>query len=1182
MFKENSVEQFIDDSSEEQMNEHGDKQFDGLNHSGIADYEEMYVTKRDGRKEIISFDKILNRLRSLGQKYTPILKINYTMLAMKVIDQLFNHITTTEIDELASEQCATMTSSNPDYGILAGRIVVSSHQKKTNPVFSQVVEELYECYDSQGEHTPVVNNTLKKVVSEYSDKFNQMIVHSRDYLIDYFGFKTLERSYLLRSGGIKNDIKERIQHMWLRVAIGIHFDETDVDADEIRLAHKFQKVRETYDLMSQKYYTHATPTLFNAGTPRQQLSSCYLIAMEDDSLEGIFDTLKDCARISKWAGGIGLHIHNIRANNSLIRGTNGQSSGIAPMLKVFNDTARFINQGGKRNGSFAIYLEPWHPDIEIFLEMRKNHGDEEMRARDLFYALWVPDLFMQRVNENADWSLFCPRDCPGLSDTWGERFEELYTGYENEGRARKVMKARDLWLQILDSQMETGTPYLLYKDACNRKSNQQNLGTIKSSNLCVASETLVLTDKGHIKIRKLEGKQVNVWNGEEFSEVTVFKTGVDQDLIDVHTDDGSVLSCTPYHKFHIQLPSGIVQVEAKDLKPDDQIIQCSFPVISGDAFCDMDSHLVPEYNCSIRSKLDWFSKYCDASESVSEGGDLQVYFRNKEGADKIKLFLQTCGINPKVKMSRDKYTSITFYRLKIDPDDLQKLLELGFSPKPKESPIDMSSSLAKDKCCNNAIKILKVEYNNRMDDTYCFTEPKRHMGVFNGILTGQCTEIIEYSDSSETAVCNLASISLPTFCQSIPSEIIFPPQLDFKELERVTREVTYNLNRIIDINFYPTEKTERSNFRHRPIGIGVQGLADVFLKMDLAFESQEARKMNCLIFETIYYAAVDESCRIAETRYNEFIQYAEKYIQLELVKEEKEIRVYDIVISFLKEELSSSSSSSIWTKYDKINLLSLTTGQSLITDPNESMSEQLRRQICTWIGAYSTFEGSPVSNGILQFDMWQDGSKLLSNRYDWDALKQRCMKFGIRNSLLLAPMPTASTSQILGNNECFEPLTSNIYTRRTLAGEFVVVNRYLVEELIELGLWNDAMKNSIIANYGSIQHIEGLSEHMKNKYKIVWEMSMRALIDMAKDRGAFICQSQSLNLWLEDPSYKQMTSMHMYSWKAGLKTGIYYLRRKAKHNAQQFTVEPVVKGGTSDATANVATNGGGTCEMCSA
>ena len=779
---------------------------------------EMRVTKRDGELQEVAFDKILERVKKLGQEAG--IHINYSSLVMKVIDQLYDKIPTAKIDELAAEQCASLSTNHPDYATLSARIIISNHQKNTESVFSNVMMTLHDFTDSKGENKPLVSQKLWDFTERYSQQINEMIDYERDYLIDYFGFKTLERAYLFR---VNNTIVERPQHMWMRVAVGIHGDLNNENQEEtLRL------VKETYDLMSQKFFTHATPTLFNAGTPRPQMSSCYLIAMEDDSIDGIFNTLKDCAHISKWAGGIGLHIHNIRAKGSHIQGTNGTSNGLVPMLRVFNNTARYVDQGGnKRNGSFAIYLEPWHADVEDFLELKKNHGDEELKARDLFYALWICDLFMERVKDNSKWSLLCPHECPGLSDVYGDKFKELYENYEVAGKARKTVNARDLWFKILDSQMETGTPYILYKDAANSKSNQQNLGTIKSSNLCC--------------------------------------------------------------------------------------------------------------------------------------------------------------------------------------------------------------------------------------------------------------EIIEYSDANETAVCNLASIALPPFVNEKTKEF------DYAKLHEVTKVVTNNLNRVIDINFYPTEKTKTSNFKHRPIGIGIQGLADAFILMDIPFHSEAAKEVNKLIFETIYHGALEKS--------------------------------------------------------------------------NESS---------ILLGAYSSFEGSPASKGILQFDMWNTSP---SERYDWTTLKESIIKNGLRNSLLVAPMPTASTSQILGFNECFEPFTSNLYSRRTLAGEFVVINKYLMKELIQLGQWNEQIKNNIIANKGSVQQLTVLSEHIREKYKIVWEMPMKHLIDMAADRGAFICQSQSLNLWMEDPTYNSLTSMHFYSWKKGLKTGIYYLRRKAKHQAQQFTIEPDAK--ESEEKDEI-------CEMCSA
>ena len=1178
----------------------------------------MRVIKRNGELEDLTFDKILNRIRKLGQEAN--ININYQSLVIKVIDQLYDMIPTSKIDELAAEQCAVMTINHIDYASLAGRIVVSNHQKNTDPVFSNAVKCLYDFKNIQGENKPLVSHTLWEFVQRHEQALNEMVHHDRDFLFDFFGFKTLERGYLFKIG---NKIIERPQYMWLRVSIGIHGDTQAEDQDMC-----LKRVKETYDLMSQKYFTHATPTLFNSGTPRPQLSSCYLIAMENDSLEGIYNTLHDCAIISKYAGGVGLHIHNIRAKGTHIQGTNGTSNGIVPMLRVFNNTARYVDQclhpetiiytvggpiqiqncslnetkifnlkgecevienilehpyegeiyniksthsidnlkitpehpifvlrnqekdinyniiknrldkksinfewteakdlnnddmfvyripefnldieniksddcymygvilghgsmknndpncyiylptnkkhmiefsinylktkyvqytidtnetttiikwnktinmhfrynyiynynknkyihskwlnlpvskskyilkglldtdgielvfantsrnlienvrflclklgiltsgyiidsigetdetvectiipnqiisycliipkthimcelmniyydenqlfdfvkydnylltriktitkeiysgtlydlqlknehnymihngivhngGGKRAGSFAIYLEPWHADIEDFLEMKKNHGDEEMKARDLFYALWISDLFMERVKNNGKWSLFCPNECPGLSDVYGEKFVEMYRSYEERGKARKEINARDLWLKILDAQMETGTPYILYKDAANMKSNQQNIGTIKSSNLCC--------------------------------------------------------------------------------------------------------------------------------------------------------------------------------------------------------------------------------------------------------------EIIQYSNNKETAVCNLASIALPTFVNSETKTF------DYEKLHEVTKIVTNNLNRVIDINFYPTEKTRISNLKHRPIGSGVQGLADAFVLLDLPFYSEEAKEVNKLIFETIYHAALERSNEIAIER-------------------------RELILKKCRDDV------------DLTELLNEWEYESLIKR-NKNTTNLIEDEL---IGSYSSFINSPASKGILQFDMW---NVTPTERYDWPKLKQSIKSYGLRNSLLVAPMPTASTSQILGFNECFEPFTSNLYSRRTLAGEFVVVNKYLMKELISLGYWNEQTKNNIISNKGSVQQLTSLPEHIRNKYKVVWEIPMKHVIDMAADRGAYICQSQSLNLWVEDPNYNTLTSMHFYSWKKGLKTGIYYLRRKAKHQAQQFTIEPEQKDEDERDERDEI------CEMCSA
>ena len=825
------------------------------------------VTKRNGKTENISFDKILKRLKALGKNE---LSVNYTSLVQKIIDRLYNGISTILIDELTAQQCASLATTHPDYGVLASRILISNHHKNTHQDIYKVSKKLYDFKDIHGVHHPIISKEQFNIIKNNKQAIQSMIDYDRDYFIDYFGFKTLERAYLLR---INKVIVERPQQMWMRVAIGIHKD-------------NMEKVKETYNYMSQKYFTHATPTLFNAGTPRPQLSSCYLIAMESDSIKGIYNTLSDCAAISKWAGGIGLHVHNIRAAGSHIRGTNGTSNGLVPMLRVFNNTARYVDQGGgKRHGSFAIYLEPWHGDIFEFLEMKKNHGDEEMRARDLFYALWIPDLFMKRVAKDADWTLMCPDVCPGLSDCYGDKFEELYNKYESEGKGIKTIKAREVWFKILDSQMETGTPYMLYKDACNSKSNQKNLGTIKSSNLCT-------------------------------------------EIIEYSNDEETAV-------------------------------------------------------CNLASIA--LSKFTKSSSSIFTKSVTVYTKENCKWCDLLKYLLNRKNI----------------------------------------------------------------EYNQVIVDPSMFEDYKKQFNVetLPLLLHGE-EKVGGYNDTLN----------------------LLRDQFDYELLHKVTKVVTRNLNNVIDINYYPTDKTKNSNMKHRPIGIGVQGLADAFAKMDVSFHSNLAKQINRNIFETMYHAALEAS--------------------MEAAKEE---------------------------------------------------------------GPYSSFKGSPASEGILQFDMW---NVTPSNRYDWDSLKLNIAEHGLRNSLLLAPMPTASTSQILGNNECFEPFTSNIYVRRTIAGEFVCINKFLLKELIDLGLWTDEIKNSIIRQNGSVQNVKGIPKGLQEKYKIVWEIPMKHLLEMSADRGAFICQSQSTNLWMKEPSYKKLTAMHMFAWKKGLKTGIYYLRTKAKAAPQQFTIEP--------------------------
>jgi|TARA_B110000967_G_C18898563_1_gene572686 ribonucleotide reductase alpha subunit len=1204
------------------------------NKSNVID---MHVLKRSGKKEAISFDKILKRIKLIG-KDLELKNVIYGQLAMKVIDQLKDNIRTTDIDELTAEQCASMGSVHPDYTKLASAITISNLHKNTVDSFYETIKKLYEFVDVNNNNYKLIHEDVMKVVEENKHHLDTMVDYKRDFLFDYFGFKTLERAYLLKVNGV---IVERPQHMWMRVSICIH-------------GGNIEKVKETYDYMSNKFFIHATPTLFNAGTPRPQLSSCYLLSMEDDSIDGIFNTVKECAQISKWSGGIGLHIHNVRSSGSHIRGTNGTSNGIIPMLGVFNKTARYVDQGGKRNGSFAIYLEPHHPDIEEFLELRKNHGDEESKARDLFYAIWASDLFMERVMGNKIWSLFCPDKCPGLSDAYGDKYRELYMKYEEEGKYNKQLNARDLWLKILDAQMETGTPYILYKDACNEKSNQKNLGTIKSSNLCcVEGNTKILTDKGHLPIKDLVNQKVNIWNGEEFSESDVFKTNDADEVITICFTDGVELECTNYHKFRIyDLDSnGKVRknyktkdVEVRDLKIGDKLVKCDFPVIDNDlelkfaytnGFFSGDGtysynkndtekpcsfkvlkghktckrHLIYEnliennidsekcqaksykknpivslygekirllqyleynsheeekdnklqvtltkelkekfyvpINYSLKSKLDWFAGYCDADGCIIINNGcqcLQIACIHKDFLNKIKLMLQTCGINSKVVLNMNSRKTLlpdgnggqkefkckTLYRILIASNELQKLLNLGLSC--KRLIINKRES---QRNASKFIEIKEITNTGKICETFCFNEPKKNMGIFNGVYSHNC-EIVEYSDDSETAVCNLASIGLSMFVKEDKT-------FDYDKLYEVTKVLVTNLNNIIDINFYPNEKTRKSNYSHRPIGIGVQGLADTFFKMDLAFISDEAKEVNKLIFETIYYAALERSYEISYERMEGMNYLASEYGY---------------------ENWNFTSNEPYCRNYEIYNITEASIGAAIATDnriaeylnkykPIKAEIDNLKDDL---VGAYSSFMGSPISEGLFQFNLWN--AKAYSNRYDWNGLKEQIMKYGIRNSLLCAPMPTASTSQILGNNECFEPITSNIYSRKTLAGEFVMINKYLVEELLELKLWNEEIKNNIIANKGSIQYIDGLPEHLKEKYKIVWEMPMKNLIDMAHDRGLFICQSQSMNLWMEDPEPKSLTNMHFYSWRAGLKTGIYYLRRKPKHQAQQFTIEP--------------------------
>ena len=829
----------------------------------------MKVLKRDGTLQDVKFDQITDRIKSLIHNLDS--SINPVKISQQVCSQVHDNITTGELDELSANICMNMSISHPDYASLAARIVINNYQKNTDSSFLNTMTALYNNI-SHGEHAPLVSEEIVEIAKKYEKEFESTLQHNRDYLIDFFGFKTLIRSYLLKIN--KNPI-ERIQHMWLRVAIGIHGD-------------NFENIQETYSLLSQKYLTHATPTLFHAGTPRPQMSSCFLIGT-DDSVQGIYKTITDCAIISKWAGGIGVHISNIRAKDAYIRKTGGKSDGIMPMLRVYNNTARYINQSGKRNGSFAMYIEPWHADIFEFLDAKKNHGDEEERARDLFYALWIPDLFMNRVKNDESWCLMCPDVSKGLSDCYGNEFETLYMKYELEGKYIKKIKARDVWNAIIDSQIETGTPYMLYKDACNKKSNQKNVGIIKSSNLCT-------------------------------------------EIIE-YSDDKEYAVC---NLASINLTSCVKQ----NKKTMDYVF-----------------HIYTMPSCV----------YCKL----------------------LKAFL--------------KKNSVIFTEHVVE--DKEAFFE------------------------KHNVKTLPQIFEN---------------GI---IIEGGYSGIVE----------------------------LLRPEFDYIQLYNITRVVTKNLNSVIDRNYYPLPETKLSNMKHRPIGIGVQGLADVFMKMKLSFDSQQARDINRKIFETIYYASLSESCHLAKKQ-----------------------------------------------------------------------------------GPYQTYQGSPISNGELQFDMW-DNKIELSDQWDWDELRSRIKEHGVRNSLLIAPMPTASTAQILGNNECFEPYTSNLYNRRTLSGEFTIINKWLIQDLMDIDMWNQEMKEKIMYYRGSIQKIVNIPKMIKDIYKTAWELKQKVLIDMAIDRGHFICQSQSLNIFCEKANYNLLTNIHFYGWSNGLKTGSYYIRSKPAINSQQFTIDPTLK-----------------------
>lgn len=1008
----------------------------------------MQVVKRNGNFESVSFDKITTRISSLCEG----LIVDPISISKETINGIYNGIKTQELDTLSADICASKTHHHPDYNVLASRIAVSNLHKQTESDFLKVTESLFDA--------GIVPSNYFNFVANNHQFIQDTLSYERDFLFDFFGFKTLDRSYLIKVNG---QIVERPQHLWMRVAIQIHGVHPQVELD---------KLKETYELLSKLYFTHATPTLFNSGTKRPQLASCFLAGTED-TIEGIFKSVSDLASISKWAGGIGIHLTNVRCKGSKINGTNGKSDGIIPLCKVLESVGRYINQGSKRNGSIAVYLEPWHGDVFEFIELRKNTGDENLRTRDLFLAMWIPDLFMKRVKNNEMWSLMCPNLCPDLNNTYGEEFEKLYTSYEQQGKYMKQVPAIDLWHHILESQIETGMPYITYKDNVNNKSNQKNIGIIRSSNLCVAPETRILTDKGYFPIKQLENTNVNVWNGDKWSEVTPVKTGENQKLIEVVFSNGLKIVCTPYHKFLVgDKIESASRVSAKDLIPNSHRLVCNWnsPVVikgykldnayssgynnikkiannRGEFLYKDDPDSVP-VNADLLSKVSWISGLIDSRSHVRKTF-IEIKSKNPDFIINIKLMLQTLGLNQ---------TRIMSGSLLIYSCDIYELFRLGL--RTYETDIRLHNVKLEPE-----LYVTEVNDYGRTDDTYCFNEKINHAGVFEGVLTGQCNEIVEYSDSKEYATCNLASLCLPKFVNN--------GVVEYEELQKVVSVAVTNLNKVIDITYYPVPETKYSNMRHRPIGLGVQGLADVYSKLDIAFDSDEARIVNRKIFETIYYSAVKTSNDLAK-------------------------------------------------KY----------------------------------GAYDTFNGSPFSEGKLQFDLWGLTSENLLMNFDWESLKEDVKKYGTRNSLLTALMPTASTAQIMKNNEAFEPYSSNIYVRKTLAGEYIVVNEYLVKKLLDLGLWNKEMYEEILYYNGSIQTIKRIPEHVRNMYKTAFEMKQVAIVRQAVERGPFIDQTQSMNLFQSVPDFDKLSASHFYSWANGLKTGMYYLRTQPAVDPIKFGLDP--------------------------
>jgi ribonucleoside-diphosphate reductase alpha chain len=1173
----------------------------------------MFVTKRNGNIEDIQFDKITQRINKLikpeEKQY-----LNPVLIAQKVVASIYSGITTEKLDNESANICINLCTTHYLYSTLAGRILISNLHKKTLNTFVEKQELIHEKLN-------IVDIKWLNWIKDNRIELNSIINYDNDYVFDYFGYKTLEKSYLIK---INDEIIERPQDMILRVASFINQGNINM-------------IKHTYNLMSNGYYIHASPTLFNSGNKRSQLASCFLLGV-DDSLESIGKSWNDIAQISKWGGGIGIHVSNIRAKESLIKGTNGPSSGLIPMLKVYDQIVRYVDQGGKRKGSVAVYLEPYHPDILAFLELKKNFGSETERARDLFLAVWIPDLFMKAVEEDGDWYLMCPNKCPGLSDLYGADFEKLYNFYIIKNMYNEKVKARTIMQSIINSQLETGTPYITYKDHVNNKTNQKNIGTIKSSNLCVHEDTKILTDLGYIEIKKLENQIVNIWNGTVWSTVTVRKTGTNKNLLRIKFSNGVYLDCTEQHKFYIKNNIN-EQKSAIELNKNDILIPLILPkplnynkniefkyAYTHGLYCSdllsrnnkiylpYNKHLlisyiecknytydnirheyiielhedinvkydVPMYS-SIKDRLKWFEGFCEIAGNVLNN-ILYLPSANYNFLLNIRLMLHTLGIESK----------ITDDILIINNYNLYKLNKLGFKL------LLHFFTIACIEENNEDIQVLSITNSYTNVDTYCFTEPLEHKGIFNGIITGQCNEILEYSDHNEYAVCNLASIAInkciipfevnkPILIYTIENckyckwtkaylqrhniffeentdkllkDVTYPqiyygdeliggytefmnyirPTFDFELLYDIAYTSIFNLNNIIDINYYPVIETKLSNLKHRPIGLGIQGLADLLVSLKICFDSEEALEFNGKIMETIYLGAMTASHHISRNRY----QYMNILIQFN--KYNKLPEYYDINYSYVNNNINDL--------YHKLK-------------PNKC---ELEKEESTLSGSYSTFEGSPISQGLFQFDMWNYDNDKLHYKDKWNELREQIKIYGVRNSLLTALMPTASTSQILGNNECFEFFTNNIYTRRTLAGDFPIVNKYLIDDLDNIGLWNSEMKDLIIANNGSIANIKIIPENIRNLYKNIWEIKQIWVLKNALARAPFVDQTQSMNIFLSVPDSKSLYSSHFWAWKNGLKTGIYYLRSKPAKEANKVTIDPNIQKKYEESI----------CESCSA